>query len=75
MIRPPFEEVPWDEMEGYIHGIAREEIASLAGLMLRRLQDEGPTRVAEHNVQIGMQAKMWGEVLRDFSATDVEPGP
>ena len=55
--------------------VAREEIASLAGLTLRRLQDMGPTRSMERNMQVEILAELWGEVLRDFGGTPDEPGP
>lgn len=54
--------------------IAREEIASLAGMMLRRLQDMGPTRSIERNMAIEILSELFGEVLRDFGGTHVEPG-
>ena len=59
--------------------IAREEIASLSGLVLRRLQDHVQlTRSLERNmameeIQETFNA-IFGEVLRDFSATEEEPG-
>lgn len=74
MTRPPFEEVPWDEMDGWVRGIAREEIASLSGMMLRRLQDMGPTRSPERNMAVEILSELFGEALHDFGATDVEPG-
>ena len=51
--------------------IAREEIASLAGLVLRRLQEEHPTRSFERNmaddaVRDRMSA-IFAEALADFS--------
>lgn len=65
--------------EGWVRGVAREEIASLCGLILRRLQDHaGPTRSIERNmateeVQETLNA-VFGEALRDFSDTAAEPG-
>jgi hypothetical protein len=59
--------------------IAREEIASLCGLVLRRLQDhDTPTRSFERNaatdeLQETLNA-VFGEALRDFSDTREEPG-
>lgn len=48
--------------------VAREEIASLCGLVLRRLQDtESPEMV------VGALAAIFGEALRDFT-TDKGPG-
>jgi hypothetical protein len=40
---------------------AREAVASLAGLMLRRMQDMGGTVTFED------LSSMWGEALNDFS--------
>lgn len=60
--------------EASLRRIAREEIASLAGLMLRRLQDMGPTRSPERNMAVEISTELWGEVLRDFGGTDTEPG-
>lgn len=51
--------------------IARAEIASLAGLVLRRTSEEHLTRSPDRNItdtQIrGMLAEIFGEVLSDFS--------
>lgn len=55
--------------------IAREEIASMAGMVLRRLQDMGPTRSPDRNMAVELASEVWGEVLRDFGATVSEPGP
>jgi len=59
--------------------IAREEIASLAALAMRRLQEDHFTRSNERNlaaeVAKGLLASFWGEVLNDFGKTDSEPGP
>jgi hypothetical protein len=57
-----------------VRQIAREEIASMAGLMLRRLQDTGPTRSPERNMQVEILSELFGEVLRDFGGTINEPG-
>ncbi len=54
--------------------IAREEIASLSGMILRRLQDMGPTRSNERNMAVKILAELFGEALADFSASDA-PGP
>jgi hypothetical protein len=53
---------------------ARDEIASLAGLMLRRLQDMGPTRSPDRNMAVEILSELFGEVLKDFGDTDSEPG-
>lgn len=75
MTRPEFEDVPWDEMDEWVRSIAREEIASLSGMMLRRLQDMGPTRSPERNMAVELLSELFGEALRDFGATSTEPGP
>lgn len=54
--------------------IAREEIASLSGLMLRRLQEMGPTRSNERNMAVEILSELFGEALRDFGGTTSEPG-
>jgi hypothetical protein len=58
--------------------IAREEIASLSGLVLRRAQENHPTRSFERNaadeVVTERLAEIFGEALRDFGGTTVEPG-
>lgn len=63
-----------------VRQIVREEIASMAGLVLRRTQmDEAHlTRSIERNAADDVVrrhlAEIFGEVLRDFSGTDSEPG-
>ena len=61
----------WEQMETRAREIAREEIASLAGLVLRRAQEEHPTRSFERNMaDEAFQDRMtsiFGEVLADFS--------
>lgn len=54
--------------------VAREEVASLSGMILRRLQDMGPTRSPERNMAVEILSELFGEALRDFSATTSEPG-
>jgi hypothetical protein len=60
--------------------IAREELASFCGLMLRRVQEkmDAPDRhdglSAWSTVTLEDLAQMFGEALRDFSATEAEPG-
>lgn len=63
----------------YVRAIVREEIASLAGLALRRLQDERFTRSIEGNMA-AMKAKevighFWGEVLSEYGNEDTEAWP
>jgi hypothetical protein len=64
-----FAEVREFNMEAEIRRVAREEIASLCGLVLRRTQDRAgmATRVE--------LAAIFGEALADFSQTKAEPGP
>jgi len=54
-----------------VRAIARAEIASLAGLVLRRTSEEHLSRSPDRNItdtQIrGMLAEIFGEVLADFS--------
>lgn len=73
-----FEDVPVDEMDFHLEDVAREvareEIASFSGMMLRRLQDMGPTRSFERNMAVEILSELFGEALRDFSATPSEPG-
>jgi hypothetical protein len=54
--------------------IARAEVASLCGLVLRRLQDEGPTRSFERNATVDILESLFGEALHDFGGTHDEPG-
>jgi hypothetical protein len=54
--------------EARVRAIAREEIASLAGLVTRRAQDVGDPELAR---TIG---EIFGEALRDFSSDSAEPG-
>ena len=63
-----------DELEAMCRRIAREELASFSGLMLRRLQDLGPTRSPQRNMVVSMLNELFGEALRDFSSQTAEPG-
>ncbi len=61
----------WDT-ERLARQIAREEIASLCGLVLRRLQDimtDGNVKVFASEI-----ASIFGEALHDFGGTPDEPG-
>jgi hypothetical protein len=57
-------------VEALARRVAREEIASLAGLVLRRLQDDRPTRSFERNAAEDVLddhlSRIFGEVLADF---------
>jgi hypothetical protein len=52
--------------------IVREEIASLAGKMLRRTQDRSYTRSPDRNAALDIaneeMARMWGEVLAEYGS-------
>lgn len=58
--------------------IARAEISSMAGLVLRRAQEVQLTRNPETNITTAAVheelSEIFGEILRDFSATTAEPG-
>jgi hypothetical protein len=72
--------VPGPEVQATIRKIVREEIASMAGLVLRRAQEENYTRDPERNIAIDVTndtfARIFGEVLADFSGhtKGEEPG-
>jgi hypothetical protein len=70
-----YEDVPFDEMDDHIRAIAREEVASLSALVLRRLQEQGPTRSPDRNMAVEVMNEVFGEALRDFGSTKSEPGP
>jgi hypothetical protein len=57
--------------EEEVRRIARDEIASLSGLVLRRLQDDRPTRSFERNMMEDVLderlSSIFGEALADFS--------
>jgi hypothetical protein len=63
-------------LDARIRRIAREEIASLAGLVLRRTQDSEHA-LEDFNSGAGpatrVLAEIFGEALHDFS-TETEPG-
>lgn len=56
---------------GVARRVAREEIASLAGLVLRRLQEQHPTRSFERNAADDIVRErlsaIFAEALADFS--------
>ncbi len=64
-----------EQIRDFAREVAREEIASLMGFMLRRLQDHGLTRSPDRNMAVSILNELFGEALRDFSATRSEPGP
>lgn len=57
--------------------IAREAVASLCGLVLRRLQDDAPSRSSERNTMEDVLDErlsvIFGEALQQFSAKESEP--
>ena len=65
------------KIERIAREVAREEIASLAGLVVRRTQDLTLTRSPEHNIADEATrdalASIFAEALNDFT-TDSEPG-
>lgn len=74
------------DLEAIARCAAREEIASLCGFMLRRLQVErddiervetsaGVERHTHAWHAVHLLSSVWGEALRDFSQTKAEPGP
>jgi hypothetical protein len=56
--------------EKEVRAIARDEIAKLAGLALRRTQDQDFTRSSERNMMTEVAnreaAQFWGEVLAEY---------
>lgn len=63
-----------EALDEHIRKIAREEIASLSGMMLRRLQDMGPTRSMERNMAVEILSELFGEALKDFGDSSSDPG-
>jgi hypothetical protein len=67
-----------EAQQAEVKAIARGEIASLAGLVLRRLQEEHFTRSIERNAMEDVLderlSEIFGEALRDFGDTKTEPG-
>ncbi len=72
----PYSDPQYVPFKHVIREVAREEIASLAGLILRRLQleSEGFVDSTGAVVDIRLLEQIFGEVLRDFGATPDEPG-
>lgn len=72
--------LPLESLEEMMRRVAREEIASLAGLVLSRtsMDDAHLTRSIERNAaddEVRRHlAEIFGEVLSDFSRTSAEPG-
>jgi hypothetical protein len=65
-------------MEEQVRQLARKEVASLCGLVLRRLENPSFTRSFERNAAIEeiheTFSAIFGEALRDFGGTQTEPG-
>lgn len=79
----PDERSEWrEDMYDIARGVAREEVASLCGLVLRRLQDVTPEGLPNDPdpdlmVTVGELRSMFGEALADFSGhtgSGEEPG-
>lgn len=72
--------LPLESLEEMMHRVAREEVASLSALVLRRVQDAELTRSNEHNLAEAAihheLAQIFGEALSDFSGhtKGEEPG-
>lgn len=65
-----------NEVRDLAREVAREEVASLSAMMLRRLQDMGPTRSNERNMAVEILSELFGEALADFSGrTDTGASP
>lgn len=64
------EETVGEGFEEIARRIVHEEIASLAGLALRRTQDQSLTRNPERNLAVEVAneeaAQFWGEVLKEY---------
>lgn len=61
--------------EAEVRKVAREEIASLCGLVLRRVQDLArPLDLDDRRLYVSDLSKIFGELLHDFSSTPDEPG-
>lgn len=63
-----------DEVREIAEQVVRKEIASLAGLALRRTQDRDWTRSGERNIAMEVaneeMAQFWGEVLAQYGGDD-----
>ena len=59
-----------EERDARTREIVREEIASLAGLALRRTQDRDLSRSPQRNTMVEIanreNAQFWGEVLAEY---------
>ena len=70
---------PWGDEEvmsalrAQMRLIAREEVASLCGLVLRRLQEHGLKDGTSEPTAAALR-RAFGEALRDFGGTEEEPG-
>jgi hypothetical protein len=60
--------------EEEVREIVRDEIAGLAGLALRRTQDQDFSRSGERNLMVEIanreNAQFWGEVLKDYGRAE-----
>lgn len=68
---PPLDSMEHESLGDYIRRVVRTEIASLAGLGLRRSQDPNYSRDPDRNLAMEVVreelAVFWGEALSDFS--------
>lgn len=64
----------YEPVEDVIRKVVREEIASLAGLAMRRLQDEQFSRSFERNMATDaakdVVGHLWAEVLAEYGRKD-----
>jgi len=62
------------QIDSIARTVAREEIASLSGLVLRRVQEVHLTRLDEHNVAEAAihaeLARIFGEALQQFTTEE-----
>lgn len=70
-VEPPSPPVADSAEVALARTVAREEVSSLCGLVLRRLQDG----FGQDDIATGERlARILGEALRDFGSTASEPG-
>ena len=64
------------QIDSIARSVAREEVASLSGLVLRRTQELHLTRLEAHNIaeaEVHQElARIFGEALQQFSDGEVE---
>jgi hypothetical protein len=62
-----------DDLEA-MRVVARQEVASLCGLVLRRLQDAGTANPLGEGFMLATLSRIFGEALADFGGSESEPG-